>query len=293
MEKSLAVLEHARRRVVLASYLTAADRPADAVKAIESVALTETGDAEVQRVYGVALMKTERPFDSSHALELSFNALTAALTDGEEEDEPSREQRKNMALNAGVGAYQAKKFPRAVRLFQASLDIDPEWGMAKTNLFAAQQAVVDSQEEEEEEEEEAPGPLHMKWKTAGGGGGVPDEESKPTDAVKDEADPTKVKWKKQRRPTWKAGIKTGLPAKKSEPVAPPSPVAAGQDGYKGTVYDLSELTGDALPSDVDKSRKEAYLSASQFEEVFGMEKEDFYKLPKWKQTNQRKAKSLF
>lgn len=175
--------------------------------------------------------------------------------------------------------------------------------MAKTNLFAAQQAIVDAKEEEEEEEEaEEPGPLMMKWKAAGGGGGsggsskgsTPPESPRETDAIPDAEDPHKVKWKKQRRPTWKAGIKTaGMKLPKKAPVAPPSPVAAGQDGYKGIMYSLAELTAPEVPDDVDKSRKEAYLSAAEFEEVFEMGKEDFYKQPKWKQTAQRKAKNLF
>lgn len=105
MEKSLAVHEHSRRRVVLASFLAAADRHEDAVKAVEPVALADSGDAEAQRVYGVSLMKVERPFDASKALEASFKALTQALTEGGEEAEDSKEQRKNLALNAGVGAF--------------------------------------------------------------------------------------------------------------------------------------------------------------------------------------------
>lgn len=106
MERSLEVQEHARRRVVLASFLAAADRHADAVKAVEPVALADKSDSEAQRVYGVSLMKVERPYDASRALEHSFNALTAALSsEGGEEDDASKDHRKNLALNAGVGAF--------------------------------------------------------------------------------------------------------------------------------------------------------------------------------------------
>lgn len=59
------------------------------------------------------------------------------------------------------------------------------------------------------------------------------------------------------------------------------------------MFSLEELTASSVPAEVDKGRKEAYLSAAEFEGVFGMGKEDFYKLPKWKQVNQRKAKGLF
>ena len=41
------------------------------------------------------------------------------------------------------------------------------------------------------------------------------------------------------------------------------------------------------------THKEQYLADMQFNEVFGMTKSDFNKQPKWKQSNQKKAKNLF
>lgn len=38
---------------------------------------------------------------------------------------------------------------------------------------------------------------------------------------------------------------------------------------------------------------QAYLSDEEFQNVFGMAKEDFYKLPKWKQDMQKKKVDLF
>jgi len=42
---------------------------------------------------------------------------------------------------------------------------------------------------------------------------------------------------------------------------------------------------------VDPARKECYLE--DFSAVFGMTLEEFHKLPKWKQQNQKKAKDVF
>ncbi|KAM9814016.1 advillin [Neosynchiropus ocellatus] len=48
-----------------------------------------------------------------------------------------------------------------------------------------------------------------------------------------------------------------------------------------------------LPEDVDPARKEKYLSDSDFSAIFGMCKEDFADLPRWKQLNMKKEKGLF
>jgi len=55
----------------------------------------------------------------------------------------------------------------------------------------------------------------------------------------------------------------------------------------------SVLTGEELPDNVDPSKKEEYLSDAEFSQVFGMEKEEFYGLPGWKQTNLKKSRQLF
>mmetsp|Transcript_57593 Transcript_57593/g.136947 ORF Transcript_57593/g.136947 Transcript_57593/m.136947 type:complete len:375 (+) Transcript_57593:168-1292(+) len=49
----------------------------------------------------------------------------------------------------------------------------------------------------------------------------------------------------------------------------------------------------ARPDTVDPARKEEYLSDEEFQTVFGMSLPDFQKLPKWKQSNIKKAKELF
>lgn len=48
-----------------------------------------------------------------------------------------------------------------------------------------------------------------------------------------------------------------------------------------------------LPFGVDASNREMSLSDSEFQEVFGMDKQTFVGLPKWKRTNRKKEKHLF
>jgi len=58
-------------------------------------------------------------------------------------------------------------------------------------------------------------------------------------------------------------------------------------------YTLEELRAKPLPDGVDPNHLETYLSIKDFEDLFAMSKEDFYKLPAWKQSKLRKDKSLF
>ncbi|XP_019462578.1 PREDICTED: villin-4-like isoform X2 [Lupinus angustifolius] len=46
-------------------------------------------------------------------------------------------------------------------------------------------------------------------------------------------------------------------------------------------------------TDIDVTRREAYLSVSEFKEKLGMAKNEFYKLPKWKQNKLKMAVQLF
>ena len=49
----------------------------------------------------------------------------------------------------------------------------------------------------------------------------------------------------------------------------------------------------SLPQGVDPLHKEQALSDSEFFNVFGMDKIDFYALPAWKRTNKKKEKGFF
>jgi len=44
---------------------------------------------------------------------------------------------------------------------------------------------------------------------------------------------------------------------------------------------------------IDFKRREAYLSEEEFPTIFGITKEAFYKLPKWKQDMQKRKFDLF
>nr|XP_028577335.1 advillin [Podarcis muralis]XP_028577336.1 advillin [Podarcis muralis] len=50
---------------------------------------------------------------------------------------------------------------------------------------------------------------------------------------------------------------------------------------------------DELPEDVDPAKKENFLSAQDFLQVFGIPREKFAALPTWKQLNMKKEKGLF
>ncbi|KAK8705342.1 hypothetical protein V6N13_048946 [Hibiscus sabdariffa] len=55
---------------------------------------------------------------------------------------------------------------------------------------------------------------------------------------------------------------------------------------------LKAISGNAVTG-IDLKRREAYLSDKEFQTVFGMEKEAFYRLPKWKQDLKKKKVELF
>lgn len=61
------------------------------------------------------------------------------------------------------------------------------------------------------------------------------------------------------------------------------------------VYPYSALrtTNYKLPRGADKTKLETYLSEEEFENVFSMTRDEFYKLPTWKQQSRKKAVLLF
>ncbi|CAH2077503.1 unnamed protein product [Thlaspi arvense] len=58
-------------------------------------------------------------------------------------------------------------------------------------------------------------------------------------------------------------------------------------------YERLKTTSADPVTDIDVTRREAYLSSEEFKEKFGMTKEAFYKLPKWKQNKFKMAVQLF
>jgi supervillin len=60
-----------------------------------------------------------------------------------------------------------------------------------------------------------------------------------------------------------------------------------------TTYPLAELLQKPLPEGVDPTHLEIYLSPEDFQTLLSMTKEEFQKLPSWKQTAMKKEKGLF
>jgi len=69
-------------------------------------------------------------------------------------------------------------------------------------------------------------------------------------------------------------------------------VAVTQQEESGC-FPYAQLQNPPFPAGVDKSCREQYLTTDEFQAKFGMTKADFAALPKWKQTNKKKALSLF
>ena len=73
-----------------------------------------------------------------------------------------------------------------------------------------------------------------------------------------------------------------------------SPIADSENSVN-VPYSILKGIGNIslLPEGVDPLKREMSLSVEEFEEVFGMNKETFYRQPAWKQTNQKKKALLF
>ncbi|KAM3916275.1 villin-1 isoform 1-T3 [Leptodactylus fuscus] len=56
---------------------------------------------------------------------------------------------------------------------------------------------------------------------------------------------------------------------------------------------LVNKTAEELPTGVDPCRKEEYLSAEEFTDIFGMSRAEFQALPEWKRQNLKKTNGLF
>jgi len=61
----------------------------------------------------------------------------------------------------------------------------------------------------------------------------------------------------------------------------------------GQFYPYAALKNNEIPASVDKTRKETYLSDSDFQKMFRMTKPEFAKLPDWKQKRLKQGLLLF
>ncbi|KAL3841068.1 hypothetical protein ACJIZ3_025659 [Penstemon smallii] len=69
--------------------------------------------------------------------------------------------------------------------------------------------------------------------------------------------------------------------------------AEDDEGLPIYPYDRLKTTSTEPASDIDITKRETYLSSVEFKEKFGMAKDAFYKLPKWKQNKLKMALHLF
>lgn len=78
------------------------------------------------------------------------------------------------------------------------------------------------------------------------------------------------------------------------PAPEPAPMVATSDAKPaaGGYFSYEDLKN-GIPAGVDPTRKEDYLEDSVFTSVFGCSREEFSKLPKWKQAARKKETGLF
>ncbi|XP_062077516.1 villin-4-like [Humulus lupulus] len=69
--------------------------------------------------------------------------------------------------------------------------------------------------------------------------------------------------------------------------------AEDEEGLPIHPYERLKTTSTDPVTDIDVTKRETYLSSVEFKEKFGMTKEAFYKLPKWKQNKNKMALQLF
>ncbi|XVF34161.1 hypothetical protein REPUB_Repub18cG0034700 [Reevesia pubescens] len=69
--------------------------------------------------------------------------------------------------------------------------------------------------------------------------------------------------------------------------------AEEEEGLPLYPYERLKITSTDPVSEIDVTKRETYLSSAEFKEKFGMTKDAFYKLPKWKQNKLKMALQLF
>lgn len=69
--------------------------------------------------------------------------------------------------------------------------------------------------------------------------------------------------------------------------------AEDEDGLPIYPYDRLKTTSTDPVAEIDVTKRETYLSSAEFREKFGMTKDAFSKLPKWRQNKLKMALQLF
>lgn len=69
--------------------------------------------------------------------------------------------------------------------------------------------------------------------------------------------------------------------------------AEDEEGLPIYPYERLKTSSADPATEIDVTKRETYLSSEEFREKFGMTKDAFYKLPKWKQNKLKMALQLF
>jgi len=100
------------------------------------------------------------------------------------------------------------------------------------------------------------------------------------------------------KPKLETNVMESSPAKDSQIATPVAQedvkeVSEGEEGLPVYPYDRLRTSSTNPAPDIDVTKREIYLSSAEFRDRFGMTKEAFAKLPKWKQNRLKIALQLF
>ncbi|MBA0850544.1 hypothetical protein Goshw_001161 [Gossypium schwendimanii] len=116
----------------------------------------------------------------------------------------------------------------------------------------------------------------------------------PPPEAKSEVDPSELADSQEVPEAKETGVVSETSGEDSEPKQEREQDENGNGSTQSTFsYEQLKAKSENPVTGIDFKRREAYLSDEEFQAVFGMEKEAFYKLPKWKQDMLKKKVDLF
>ncbi|XWS43130.1 hypothetical protein CRYUN_Cryun16bG0075900 [Craigia yunnanensis] len=116
----------------------------------------------------------------------------------------------------------------------------------------------------------------------------------PPSEAKSEVDPSEAEDSQEIAEAKETDVVSATIGEDSEPKQEIEQDETGSGSTQSTFsYEQLKAKSENPVTGIDFKRREAYLSDEEFQTVFGMAKEAFYKLPKWKQDIQKKKVDLF
>ncbi|KAB2037541.1 hypothetical protein ES319_D03G082600v1 [Gossypium barbadense] len=116
----------------------------------------------------------------------------------------------------------------------------------------------------------------------------------PPPEAKSEVDPSELADSQEVPEAKETGVVSETSGEDSEPKQEREQDENGNGSTQSTFsYEQLKAKSENPVTGIDFKRREAYLLDEEFQAVFGMEKEAFYKLPKWKQDMLKKKVDLF